>query len=485
MSVDMYVSSSQSQASSVSSMCKTQKEGYQELQKAITDFVVASPFLTGKAYDSAKAYFNTVLYPLAQGGILLSEAVEQAVKKFPEEYISQVDSGDLKQSELEENIRKADQLLSQAENIRRELHSSKTPDATKAFQLLGNAALIGMYSATKQKLEEQLQKLLAFNGSSPSIFSEIASLQQAVNQGLAQANTAWNGATGTFIVPKNLSWKNTISAKWAEYEERHADNLEVKKVTLQNGETFYEVYRNGKLDKDATNELAVEIAKDDLKSLKSFLAGASYQVLENNGVKALLDGLFGERDVKDSLQQHKGYNEGVFVGNLLGVFQAGAEYVGGAMWLFGGTAGSLVTAPATGGASLGTIPAVGANTLAVWAHGTAVGGMSVQNIMSGDNYNHKAKSVENMDEFFDTDFGSKLKNNVSKTKKRVDGQNVYKVDKNMPEYGLKKNDQLYLDGMHKDHLEVFGKHGDAKTVLNLDGSKNMDKAIKANGRVLK
>ncbi|MBO0471804.1 hypothetical protein JZO66_14690 [Enterococcus sp. DIV0242_7C1] len=372
------------------------QKGIKNYKKAITDFVVGSPFLTGKAYDSAKAYFNTVLYPLAQGGILLSEAVEQAVKKFPEEYISQVDSGDLKQSELEENIRKADQLLSQAENIRRELHSSKTPDATKAFQLLGNAALIGMYSATKQKLEEQLQKLLAFNGSSSSIFSEIASLQQAVNQGLAQANTAWNGATGTFIVPKNLSWKNTISAKWAEYEERHADNLEVKKVTLQNGETFYEVYRNGKLDKDATNELAVEIAKDDLKSLKSFLAGASYQVLENNGVKALLDGLFGERDVKDSLQQHKGYNEGVFVGNLLGVFQAGAEYVGGAMWLFGGTAGSLVTAPATGGASLGAIPAVGANTLGVWAHATAVGGMSVQNIMSGDNYsNFEVKNTYN------------------------------------------------------------------------------------------
>ncbi|GGC75575.1 hypothetical protein [Enterococcus wangshanyuanii] len=76
MSVDMYVSSSQSQASSVYSMCKAQTEGYQELQKAITDFVVTSSFLTGKAYDSAKAYFNMVLYPLTQGGILLSEAVE-------------------------------------------------------------------------------------------------------------------------------------------------------------------------------------------------------------------------------------------------------------------------------------------------------------------------------------------------------------------------------------------------------------------------
>lgn len=396
MSVDMYVSSSQNQASSVSTMCKSQTEGYHELQKAITDFVIASPLLTGKAYDSAKAYFNTVLYPLAQGGILLSEAVEQAVKKFPEEYISQVDSGDLKQSELEENIRQADKMLSQAQDIRKEINSSKTPDGTKAFQLLGNSALIGMYSASKQKLEEQLQKLLAFDGSSPSIFSEIDSLQQAVDQGLVQTKTAWNGATGTFIVPKNLSWKNAITAKWAEYEEQHADNLEVKKVTLQNGESFYEVYRNGKLDRDATKDLAIEIAKDDLKTLQSFLAGASYQVLENNGVKALLDGLFGERDVKESIQQHKGYNEGVFTGNLLGVLQAGAEYVGGAMWMFGGTAGSVATAPVTGGASLNAIPAIGAEALGIWGHATAVGGMSIQNIMSGDNYsNFEVKNTYN------------------------------------------------------------------------------------------
>jgi hypothetical protein len=212
MSVDMYVSLSQRQASSVSKMGKSQVEGYQELQKAINDFVIASPFLTGKAYNSAKAYFNIVLYPLAQGGTLLSEAVEEAVKKFPEEYIAQVDSGDLKQSELEENIRQADRLLSQAESIRREIRSSKTPDTTKAFQLLGNAALIGMYSATKRKLEEQLQKLLAFNASSPAIFSEISGLQQAVNQGLAQTKTAWNTTTGTFSIPpaSKLGWATFI-----------------------------------------------------------------------------------------------------------------------------------------------------------------------------------------------------------------------------------------------------------------------------------
>lgn len=225
MSVDMYVSVSQSQASSVSTMCKSQLEGYNELQKAITDFVIASPFLTGKAYDSAKVYFEVVLYPLVQGGILLSEAVENAVNKFPEEYIFQVDSGDLKQSELEEKIRRADRLLNQAKEIRREVNSSKTSDITKSFQLTANSMLIGMYSTSKQKLEEQLQELLTFNTSSPSLFSEITSLQQAVNQGLAQTKTAWNGVTGTFNIPNDLSWKITINEKWGKYQiKKMSDN---------------------------------------------------------------------------------------------------------------------------------------------------------------------------------------------------------------------------------------------------------------------
>ncbi|MFD2305114.1 T7SS effector LXG polymorphic toxin [Enterococcus termitis] len=236
MSVDMYVSTSRSQASSVSTMCKSQVEGYHELQKAITDFVVASPFLTGKAYDSAKDYFQSVLYPLAQGGILLSEAVEKAVKKFPEEYISQVDSGDLKQSELEEKIRRADRLLNQAEDIRKDINSSKTPDITKTFQLIANSMLIGMYSASKQKLEEQLRKLLAFNASSPSIFSEISSLQSAMNTGLAQTKTAWNEATGTFSIPKDLSWKNTINERWKSYQEK---NMTSEQKLLRNLETQF------------------------------------------------------------------------------------------------------------------------------------------------------------------------------------------------------------------------------------------------------
>jgi len=43
---------------------------------------------------------------------------------------------------------------------------------------------------------------------------------------------------------------------------------------------------------------------------------------------------------------------------------------------------------------------------------------------------------------------------------------VYEVvDKSIP--GLKKGDQIYLDGMHKDHLEVFSRNGKISQVINL------------------
>lgn len=222
MSVDMYVSASQAQADSVSSMTQKQIQGYEQLKNAINEFTLNSPFLTGQAYDSAKAYFAQVLYPLAQGGILLSEAVAEAVRNFPEAYISDVDSGDLKQCELEEKIRQVNNLIAQAEEISRELYDYSTPDATKSAQLSSNRLMLGMYEALKGNLEEKLRKLMLFNVTSPSLFADIETLEAAVNQGLAQTKTAFSSKSGSFSVPSqaDLTWQKTIVDKWTEFDNK-------------------------------------------------------------------------------------------------------------------------------------------------------------------------------------------------------------------------------------------------------------------------
>ena len=95
----------------------------------------------------------------------------------------------------------------------------------------------------------------------------------------------------------------------------------------------------------------------------------------------------------------------------------------------------------------------------------------------------KVIKVNNMNEFFQTEFGRKLKQSLRKTSRKYQGQTVYEVvDKGID--GLKKGDLVYLDGLHKDHLEVFNKQGQIVNILNLDGTSNFNKLNKAGVRYL-
>lgn len=90
----------------------------------------------------------------------------------------------------------------------------------------------------------------------------------------------------------------------------------------------------------------------------------------------------------------------------------------------------------------------------------------------------------NMKEFLEkTEFGKIIKDNVRKTTYiSPEGGPIYKVKK---DFGLlQKDDLFYLDRCkgHCDHLEVYTKHGKARTILNLDGTFNATKWEKAKGR---
>ena len=96
-----------------------------------------------------------------------------------------------------------------------------------------------------------------------------------------------------------------------------------------------------------------------------------------------------------------------------------------------------------------------------------------------------SKSVYNMSEFFADGFGKSIKNNLSKTSLKYNGQAIYKVTAKTENDYLKKGYGVYLDALHKDHLEVIDKVGKVKYVLNLDGTLNVDKTKKAVGRIIK
>jgi filamentous hemagglutinin len=95
-------------------------------------------------------------------------------------------------------------------------------------------------------------------------------------------------------------------------------------------------------------------------------------------------------------------------------------------------------------------------------------------------------AVGNMGEFFkQPGFGNQMKDTAQKTSQIFQGQNVYQAKKPVGDY-IAKGDKYYLDGLHKDHIEVFDSKGKVKAVLNIDGSFNdaKTKAAKAEGRRL-
>ena len=96
----------------------------------------------------------------------------------------------------------------------------------------------------------------------------------------------------------------------------------------------------------------------------------------------------------------------------------------------------------------------------------------------GGNIVETILKVNNMKEFFSTTFGKSIKGALYKTKKRYQGQSIYQITKKIDNEYLSKGDFLYLDNLHKDHLEIFNDKGKAKAVLNLNGTLNFEKTDK-------
>lgn len=210
MSIDMYLESARSQATSLSSISAQCVQQNIELIKVLENFV-AEEELKGHAYDSAKAHITSTVIPLIQGIVLYQESLAEECQKFVSQYTSDVDSKSWRQVDLEEKIREADQKIS---NLR-QLMETKSDNKISAF--LNLSVSIAVLEGAKQKLQKILISLLTFNAVSPTIFLNSERYLLAVQNGFAQAAQSWDAASGTYLPPSSgtdLSWKQTISLGW-------------------------------------------------------------------------------------------------------------------------------------------------------------------------------------------------------------------------------------------------------------------------------
>ena len=255
MSIDMYLESARSQATSLSSISAQCVQQNIELIKVLENFV-AEEELKGHAYDSAKAHITSTVIPLIQGIVLYQESLAEECQKFVSQYTSDVDSKSWRQVDLEEKIREADQKIS---NIQ-QLMETKSDNKISAF--LNLSVSIAVLEGAKQKLQKILISLLTFNAVSPTIFLNSERYLLAVQNGFAQAAQSWDAASGTYLPPSNgadLSWKQTISLGW---QKRQAVLNKVKNPKV---ETLEE-----KLSKMSRAELEEEYGSV-IQSYKRFL----------------------------------------------------------------------------------------------------------------------------------------------------------------------------------------------------------------------
>ena len=240
MSIDMYLESARSQATSLSSISAQCVQQNIELIKVLENFV-AEEELKGHAYDSAKAHITSTVIPLIQGIVLYQESLAEECQKFVSQYTSDVDSKSWRQVDLEEKIREADQKIS---NLR-QLMETKSDDKISAF--LNLSLSIAVLEGAKQKLQKILISLLTFNAVSPTIFLNSEQYLLAVQNGFAQAAQSWDAASGTYLPPSSgtdLSWKQTISFGW---QKRQAILNKLKNPKVETFEDKLSKMSNGEI----------------------------------------------------------------------------------------------------------------------------------------------------------------------------------------------------------------------------------------------
>ena len=208
----MTLEQAQAQSASVSSVCQAQVQGYQALQQVIQTFAEDTENLQGKAYDSARNYYQLVLLPLAQGGQLYAETLKKASADFPTGYEEKVDTKSWSEEQLQEYIRKEEEMIAKLNDYAKSLARSGMPSELKHQLEINNTELLRGHHMTKHVYETILAHLRAYSTDSVHLFDELNDIDAQLAIGISQTKTCWNASSGTFTIPSDLTWVNYLSA---------------------------------------------------------------------------------------------------------------------------------------------------------------------------------------------------------------------------------------------------------------------------------
>ena len=174
---------------------------------------MSSPFLSGVTYDSAKNYSQKILIPLIKAGMLLDEAVKESCEAFTKKYREEVDTVDLRESELLDKINRVEIFANQARNLMSLEFRNEHPNATYLRNL---QHIEDNHLETKRLLEEKLAKLRAFNSNSRAVFAKVDELYQLVQKGINEATHSWSEVGRSYLLNEKAieTWMESINQHW-------------------------------------------------------------------------------------------------------------------------------------------------------------------------------------------------------------------------------------------------------------------------------
>ena len=176
--VKMVIGEVKTQTEQIKSYAKTYSQALESVSTA-TQGIQLAVGMSGEGMDAIKSYLSSVYPALCKAAILHSEVVVQANEHYLKAYVSQCGSEDLDSEELQNQINESNRLIQGFQSSKDSFVQAKrnlSEDNSKLIGMILQVAINSMDAgiirnqAKKAKIEEKLQKFLAFCDKSTSYF---------------------------------------------------------------------------------------------------------------------------------------------------------------------------------------------------------------------------------------------------------------------------------------------------------------------------
>lgn len=215
--VKMTLASSDSQASSVSSIASSRMQGYQSTMTALSSFA-SDTTLTGKAYASAKSYATSTLIPLLQAAILYEEDLSEAVGKIPSGYRSTEHLGgeDLDSDLLEEELASLDSSITSLNSAILAVQEESTTLPTSSNNIGMMYGQVTSLNTRRTKVMNQLAALSGYDTTSASYFDGLSDISSQLSNGISTVTSAMTNFNGSFpsVSSGDMTWASEVKSRW-------------------------------------------------------------------------------------------------------------------------------------------------------------------------------------------------------------------------------------------------------------------------------